>query len=309
MSLFQIAFDYAAPFFLISSPVTSYADQIVSIYRTRSSAGFSLDIPLIMLISSILKIFYWFGEYYSGTLLTQAIVMIVVQVTLLKVALDNRPSAGGRHGIEHAPFSGGNSDGSSSRPYEFWQWRDTKPYWFCIAYFVGILTFIHLTPIAQSEFYISLLGYIGLATEATLPLPQIVANHRSGSCKGFRVSVVAAWILGDTMKMSYFFNSTETIPWAFKLCGIFQCVCDFYLGFQFYFFTRNAPSQTPSHSHSNSLSSSFSNPYSHSHSNSFSHPHPIPLTTYHSRSSSQPAGEFKEQNGSWDHQEKDIRMN
>jgi hypothetical protein len=40
---------------LITSPVTSYADQILSINRTRSSAGFSLDIPLIMLVASILK--------------------------------------------------------------------------------------------------------------------------------------------------------------------------------------------------------------------------------------------------------------
>ncbi|KAJ5517785.1 hypothetical protein N7453_000207 [Penicillium expansum] len=273
MSLFQIAFDYAAPFFLISSPITSYADQILSIHRTRSSAGFSLDIPLIMLVSSILKIFYWFGEHYSSTLLTQAIVMIVVQVTMLKVALDNRPSAGVRNGIEHTPFSGGNSDGSSSRPYEFWQWRATKPYWMSLAYFVGILSVIHLTPPPSS-------------------LPQIVANHRSGSCKGFRLSVVAAWILGDTMKMSYFFNSTETIPWAFKLCGIFQCVCDFYLGFQFYYFTRNTPSQIPSHSHSNSLSASFSNP----------------LSTSHSRATSQTAGESMEHSGRWGHHEKDIRM-
>ena len=77
MSLFQMAFDYAAPvlyvdmnelpidlyspvltklvYSLITSPITSYADQIFSIHRTRSSAGFSLDIPLIMLVSSILK--------------------------------------------------------------------------------------------------------------------------------------------------------------------------------------------------------------------------------------------------------------
>ncbi|CAI7601568.1 unnamed protein product [Penicillium glandicola] len=226
----------------------------------------------------MIRVFYWFGEYYSGTLLTQAIVMIVVQLTMLKVALDNRPSTGGRNGIEHTPFSGGNSDGSSSRPYEFWQWKTTKPYWMFLAYFVGILTVIHLTPVAQSEFYIGLLGYIGLAVEATLPLPQIIANHQSGSCKGFRVSVIASWILGDVMKMSYFFNSTETIPWAFKLCGIFQCVCDLYLGFQFYMFTRNS-SHTISHSNS------------------------------HSPHISQTAGESKEQNGRWAHHEKDIRMN
>lgn len=145
-----------------------------------------------------------------------------------------------------------------------------------LAYFVGILFVIHLTPVAELPFYVSLIGYLGLAVEATLPVPQIIANHRSGSCKGFRLSVIAAWILGDVMKMSYFFNSTETIPWSFKLCGIFQCVCDFYLAFQFYYFTRNIPSQTLSHPVSN--------------------PH------------SQTAGESMEHNGRWGHHEKDIRM-
>ena len=44
-----------APVFIATSPITSYADQIYSIHKTRSSAGFSLDIPLIMLVASILK--------------------------------------------------------------------------------------------------------------------------------------------------------------------------------------------------------------------------------------------------------------
>lgn len=46
-----------APLFIATSPITSYADQIYSIHKTRSSAGFSLDIPLIMLVASILKYF------------------------------------------------------------------------------------------------------------------------------------------------------------------------------------------------------------------------------------------------------------
>ena len=38
------------------------------------------------------------------------------------------------------------------------------------------------------------------------------------------------------MKMSYFFFSSEVIPWAFRLCGIFQMFCDLYLGLQFYMY-------------------------------------------------------------------------
>lgn len=108
-----------------------------------------------------------------------------------------------------------------------------------LAYFAAGLTFIQifLTPISNTQTYADLLGYVGLAVEATLPLPQILANHRSRSCKGFRLSVVAAWILGDTTKISYFFFGGQVVPWAFRLCAMFQCVCDFYLGFQFWLYT------------------------------------------------------------------------
>lgn len=93
-----------------------------------------------------------------------------------------------------------------------------------------------VTPVSSSAVYISLLGYVGLAVEATLPLPQIFKNHQARSCKGFRLSVIANWLLGDMMKMSYFFFSSESIPWAFRLCGIFQMGCDLYLGLQFYMY-------------------------------------------------------------------------
>lgn len=82
--------------------------------------------------------------------------------------------------------------------------------------------------------YSTLIGYTGLSIEATLPLPQIISNSRTRSCKGFRVSVLASWLAGDAMKMFWFFNATTEIPLAFKLCGIFQACCDAYLGWQFW---------------------------------------------------------------------------
>lgn len=44
-----------APVFLVLSPILSYGDQAYSMHRKRTSAGFSLDIPLIMLVASFLR--------------------------------------------------------------------------------------------------------------------------------------------------------------------------------------------------------------------------------------------------------------
>jgi solute carrier family 66, member 2 len=89
--------------------------------------------------------------------------------------------------------------------------------------------------------YSTTIGYLGLSIEATLPLPQIFKNMQSRSCKGFRVSVLVSWIAGDLMKMFWFFTATSEIPWAFKLCGIFQMCCDMFLGFQYLIYGDGQP--------------------------------------------------------------------
>lgn len=73
-----------------------------------------------MLTASILKIFYWPGARYDAALLVQALIMVVVQVILLKVALDHRPAWRGE-----GPFKG--IEGGSGRPWGFWRWRAQRP--------------------------------------------------------------------------------------------------------------------------------------------------------------------------------------
>ncbi|KAH7396417.1 PQ loop repeat protein [Pyrenochaeta sp. MPI-SDFR-AT-0127] len=215
-----------APIFIATSPITSYGDQIYSMHRTRSSAGFSLDIPLIMLVASILKVYYWFGARFSTSLLVQALLMIVVHLLLLHVALSNRPAP------SHLPFQAQ----ASNRPYDFWQWRSPRPYWTFVTYFTGVLLVLHLL-MSSTPFFVSytdLLGMIALTIEATLPLPQLLANWQRKGCKGFRPSVIVNWVIGDTFKMWFFFASSNgEVPLAFKVCGVFQACCDLGLAGQY----------------------------------------------------------------------------
>ncbi|KAH8732062.1 hypothetical protein GQ44DRAFT_755401 [Phaeosphaeriaceae sp. PMI808] len=215
-----------APIFIAVSPITSYGDQIYSMHRTRSSAGFSLDIPLIMLVSSILKTYYWFGAHYSTSLLIQALLMIAVHILCLHVALTHRPPP------SHLPFQ----SNASTRPYAFWQWRGTRPYWTFLAYFTATLLGAHIV-VGLTPFFVpytDLLGAIALSIEATLPLPQLYANYTRKGCRGFRPSVVVNWVIGDTFKMWFFFASSNgEVPWAFKACGVFQATCDLGLAVQY----------------------------------------------------------------------------
>lgn len=179
-----------------------------------------------MLVASILKVYYWFGARFSTSLLVQAVLMIIVHLLLLHVALSNRPAP------SHLPFQGQ----ASTRPYDFWQWRSPRPYWAFITYFTGMLLVLHLLMSPTGAFipYTDFLGMIALTIEATLPLPQLLANWQRKGCKGFRPSVIVNWVIGDTFKMWFFFaSSSGEVPWAFKACGVFQACCDLGLAAQY----------------------------------------------------------------------------
>ncbi|OAA51976.1 PQ loop repeat protein [Metarhizium rileyi] len=121
---------FIAPFFIIMSPVISYGDQILAMQRNKSSDGFSLDIPLIMLVASFFRIFYWPGSRFDASLLVQSFLMVAVQLILLKIALEHKPLPATKGGEGSIPFSGLKRNGPFEirRPYNFWQWRSHKPY-------------------------------------------------------------------------------------------------------------------------------------------------------------------------------------
>lgn len=75
---------------LALSPVSSYGDTIWSMYKSKSCTGFSIDITAIMLISSMIRIFFYFGNPFETSLLIQSIINIIVQVTLLSLSLQYR---------------------------------------------------------------------------------------------------------------------------------------------------------------------------------------------------------------------------
>ncbi|PWW72101.1 hypothetical protein C7212DRAFT_228036, partial [Tuber magnatum] len=120
------------------------------------------------------------------------------------------------------------------RPYNFWQWPAQKPYWSFLLYFTLTTLALHLL-FGSSQLFIDMVGYLALGVEATLPIPQVLSNQRSRSCAGFRLSLLASWLLGDVMKMLYFL-SAEHVGMQFKLCAGVQFTLDAYLGLQFWMF-------------------------------------------------------------------------
>ncbi|GAA5825771.1 hypothetical protein JCM3770_000636 [Rhodotorula araucariae] len=194
-------------------PPLAYADQYVSICRKHDSRGFSLDVTGILIVANVTRCIYWLGDHFQSYLLVQSLLMIGAQFGLLYVCLVYKPS----DWLEHRPRRIGN----------LWQWPSFGGY----LEFTAILIVVHSAMfllLHRIDAYVQLLGFIALGMEATLPIPQLLANYAAKSTAGFRMTVLAGWAIGDAVKTVYFFVTPDNGP-AFKLCSVFQLSVDLML--------------------------------------------------------------------------------
>ncbi|KAJ9475719.1 Scramblase ANY1 [Pseudozyma hubeiensis] len=112
---------------------------------------------------------------------------------------------------------------STSRPLNFWQWSDYNSYLIFLFLYILLLLILYI-PLSHSSTFISLLGYIALGLESTLPIPQLIANYRRKSLAGFRASVLFGWLGGDSFKLLYFLLKGS--PAQFTTCAVFQLSVD-----------------------------------------------------------------------------------
>ena len=209
------------------SPLTSYLDTIISIHRSKSSGGFSIDVCGIMLVASFLRINFWLGDRFDNALLIQSLVMIVTQVFLLHECL------------EHRPLSTKNQQ-VSNRPLQLWQWNKKEMYWRFLIQFAIALAVLQVF-FGKSALYISLLGTVGLGIESTLPIPQFMNNKRTKSVKGVRVSMLASWVTGDICKLLFFYFGSDTVSIQFKLCAFIQTFFDVSIAVQYLLWRDTTP--------------------------------------------------------------------
>ncbi|EST08183.1 hypothetical protein PSEUBRA_002270 [Kalmanozyma brasiliensis GHG001] len=112
---------------------------------------------------------------------------------------------------------------SPSRPLNFWQWSDYNSYLVFLLLLILLLTLLYLL-LSWSSTFISILGYLALGLESTLPIPQLISNYRRKSLAGFRSSVLVGWLGGDSFKLLYFVLRGS--PVQFTVCAVFQLSVD-----------------------------------------------------------------------------------
>lgn len=72
---------------MVFGPVVGYIPQYKLIKESKSLGNFSIDVCAILLLSNILRLFYWYAARFSVALLLQALLMIVAQILLLRLCV------------------------------------------------------------------------------------------------------------------------------------------------------------------------------------------------------------------------------
>ncbi|KAK9893900.1 hypothetical protein P389DRAFT_147427 [Cystobasidium minutum MCA 4210] len=220
-------------------PPCVYLDQYFSIIKRKDSTGFSIDVCGVLICANIIRVFFWFGQRFEIALLVQSVLMIAFQLALLYVCIKYRQTLLPTHERNKSLDIVG-SENSWSRPYNFWQWESYGTY----IEFIGALIFVNTIlyiGLAWTGFYVDLIGIVALGLESTLPIPQLLSNYRRKSLSGFRMTVLAGWVLGDAFKTLYFFFQ-EGNSWQFKATACFQLSIDLLICGQAWIYRHNTAS-------------------------------------------------------------------
>jgi solute carrier family 66, member 2 len=97
---------------MIFSPVIGYVDQYKKIKETKNSESFSKLVSLILFLSNVLRIFFWYGKRFDIVMLYQSLVMIICQFFMIKISTDFQPVSFGKN--SNSIFDLNN----------FWNWKN-----------------------------------------------------------------------------------------------------------------------------------------------------------------------------------------
>ena len=213
---------------LVLGVIVPYIPQIASIRHGESA--FNTTASLILVVSSTLRLAFWFAQPFDATLAVQAACVVATQMAVMHsvvtVERRKRGDSGGGEGaspprLHHRRASGERFfDFDASR---FWRWTHFSSYVEFVVTLAVLLVLLHGS-FGGSAAYGAALGALALGVEATLPLPQAVQNYRMQSSAGLTWPLIASWACGDAFKLVV--AVSRGFPLQFLVCGVTQLCLD-----------------------------------------------------------------------------------
>ena len=210
--------------FVILSSV-GYIHQYYKIMTLKKTEGFSKFISFILIMSFIIRIFFWVGKRFEITILLNAIFGIVVQLLLLRICLKYDLSI---------KLNEKNIFKRILNLKQFWNWPCFIDYLIFLIIISSLIAIISLIIGYDNEPYIFTLGVLTSLIESFLDVPQIYELYKSKNPFTISYLLVFGWICGDIFKVGYFFF--RDTPIQLILCAIFQLTTDIILIMQIFYY-------------------------------------------------------------------------
>lgn len=206
-------------------PSVGYIHQYYKIMTLKKTEGFSKFISFILIMSFIIRIFFWVGKRFEITILLNAIFGIVVQLLLLRICLKYDLSI---------KLNEKNIFKRILNLKQFWNWPCFIDYLIFLIIISSLIAIISLIIGYDNEPYIFTLGVLTSLIESFLDVPQIYELYKSKNPFTISYLLVFGWICGDIFKVGYFFF--RDTPIQLILCAIFQLTTDIILIMQIFYY-------------------------------------------------------------------------
>lgn len=213
---------------MIIGGVIPYIPQYRQIKRTHDAEGFSLHVCLALLIANTLRILFWFGKHFEYPLLIQSLIMNVMMFTMIHLCV--------RVKNKNQLLQARQRIFTDFDPKFFWNWSDFQSYLDCMLVFT-ILTSLLMYLLIDQSFFVELVGFLAVFTEAMLGTPQLIKNFQHKSTEGMSISMVIMWTCGDIFKTLYFLF--REAPLQFWVCGSIQVAVDVLILIQVYVYKQH----------------------------------------------------------------------
>jgi len=97
--------------------------------------------------------------------------------------------------------------------------------------FIGF-SVIYFTTFSKTT--VDITGYIANIFDASVAVPQLIANANNKYIKNLSLVMIGGWFVGDGAKTGFYF--WKGMPLPFKCGGIFACLMDFFVCCQYFYY-------------------------------------------------------------------------
>lgn len=206
--------------FIIFGPSMNYMFQIIKLYRTKSSKGFSKFLCLITILSHTFRIFFWFGKAFKISLLYQSFLVVTILLFLIHLCLkfddrninkrikETKENENEKNNktifIEIKNFFKKLFDFSKTFKLKLiWKWENEIEYYKFYFFLIFAIGFICKSFGYKYQRFINSLGLISVVLENFATIPQIVEIYQTKNTKNISNIMIFMWLGGNLFKTIY----------------------------------------------------------------------------------------------------------